>query len=170
MGAYWCADLMTFSACTFWIQQPRKDVWVFLFIFFSQNQLEQPCMHIHMFFSIHIPNWNNLFTGLKTSHIQLTSFYAHNWRALESVNEFGFKCVSERKMNTQCPQQPLIHLSLFLSFTQASNNIIPLGTDKCGSCDKELGERTMQSFSISSHCQGSSDPLVDMHINSIDVW
>lgn len=31
-------------------------------------------------------------------------------------------------------------LSLFLSLTQPSNNIIPLGVDKCSCCDKELGE------------------------------
>lgn len=50
-----------------------------------------------------------------------------------------------------------------LSLTQASNTIVPLGTDKCGSCDKELEEGTMQSFNISSHFHGSSDPLVDMN-------
>lgn len=61
------------------------------------------------------------------------------------------------------------HLSLFLLLTQASNNIVPLGLDKCGCCDKELGEGKMQSVSISSHCHSSSDPLVDRNIVSIDV-
>lgn len=39
---------------------------------------------------------------------------------------------------------------------EASNNIVPLGVDKCGCCDKKLGEGKMQSVSISSHCQSTS--------------
>lgn len=39
----------------------------------------------------------------------------------------------------------------------------------CGCCDKKLGEGKMQSVSISSHCQSSSDPLVDTNISSFDV-
>lgn len=47
----------------------------------------------------------------------------------------------------------LCHLSLLPPLSRASNNIVPLGVDKCGCCDKKLGEGTMQSVSISSHCQ-----------------
>lgn len=50
----------------------------------------------------------------------------------------------------------LCHLSLSPPLSQASNNIVPLGVDKCGCCDKKLGEGKMQSVSISSHCQSSS--------------
>lgn len=62
-----------------------------------------------------------------------------------------------------------LHSFVSLPLTQASNNIVPLGVDKCGCCDKELGKGTMQSVSISSHCHSSSDPLVDMNVGSIDV-
>lgn len=61
------------------------------------------------------------------------------------------------------------YLSLFTPLTQVSNNIRPLGEDKCGCCDKELGEGTMQSVSISSNCHSSSDPLVDVNVSSMCV-
>lgn len=48
------------------------------------------------------------------------------------------------------------HLSLLPPLSRASNNIVPLGVDKCGCCDKKLGEGKMQSVSISSHCQSRS--------------
>lgn len=50
----------------------------------------------------------------------------------------------------------LCHLSLLPPLSRASNNIVPLGVDKCGCCDKKLGEGKMQSVSISSHCQSRS--------------
>lgn len=50
----------------------------------------------------------------------------------------------------------LCHLSLSPPLSRASNNMVPLGVDKCGCCDKKLGEGKMQSVSISSHCQSSS--------------
>lgn len=50
----------------------------------------------------------------------------------------------------------LCHLSLLPPLSRASNNIVPLGVDKCGCCDKKLGEGKMQSVSISSHCQHRS--------------
>lgn len=50
----------------------------------------------------------------------------------------------------------LCHLSLLPPLSRASNNIVPLGVDKCGCCDKKLGEGKMQSVSISSHCQNRS--------------
>lgn len=50
----------------------------------------------------------------------------------------------------------LCHLSLLPPLSRASNNNVPLGVDKCGCCDKKLGEGKMQSVSISSHCQYKS--------------
>lgn len=43
-------------------------------------------------------------------------------------------------------------LSLCVRLTLHSNSVIPLGVDKWGCCEKKLGEKTMKSVSISSHC------------------
>lgn len=47
------------------------------------------------------------------------------------------------------------HPSVAHSLTRTSDNVVPLGADKCGCCDMKLGDGKMQS--VSSCCQSGSD-------------
>lgn len=49
----------------------------------------------------------------------------------------------------------LSHPSVAHSLTRTSDNVIPLGVDKCGCCDMKLGDGKMQS--VSSYCLSGSD-------------